>query len=386
VKIEPAQITEADETVTVAYRFAAAARADAAGELWFRVPRDYRDWIHSGPEPAVAALTFVAMALGEDIEVAEPVSPRFHYGFHRAVEHFHLWWPQVRPVALHAPGFATAQPPGANAVVSCFSGGVDSFHTLYAHLDGATAHPDFRLTHLFFAHGFDIPLTDPAYDALAAEFAELARPLGLSVVRLATNARRFLDPHIEWQSTHGTVIAAGALLLSGGVRRFIIPSTNRQSTVFATCGSNPITDPLLRTESLDIIHYGTHLSRIQKILAIAERREARAHLRVCWQNVAGARNCGRCVKCLNTMMPLAIVGALPHFPVFPALPPWRTIDRRCFAPFDPSALAPEVGYAEELRALAAAHGCTEFPSRRLLELALRRRLRPLVRLVRRARG
>jgi hypothetical protein len=85
------------------------------------------------------------------------------------------------------------------------------------------------------------------------------------------------------------------------------------------------------------------------------------------------------------MMPLAIVGALPHFPVFPPLPPWHSIDRRCFAPFDPSALPAELGYAEELRALAAAYGCTEFPAWRLRELAVRRTLRPLVRFARRLR-
>ena len=362
MKIHPAHIVDTDGAVVVRYGFETPTRMAQSGEVWFRVAARWRDWIHAGPEPAVAALAFLAMALGEDIEVAQPVSPRFHYGFQRAVEHFHLWWPQLRPVALRVPGFSHVGRSGVGAVASCFSGGVDSFHTLYAHLGPAAAHPDFRLTHLFFAHGFDIPLANAAYDDLADEFTELAQSLGLDVIRLATNARDMLDPHLRWDQTHGACIAAAALLLSGGIRRFITPSTNRQSLLFLPCGSNPVTDPMLGTETLDVVHYGTHLSRIEKIVALADQREAHAHLRVCWQNVPGVRNCGRCVKCLKTMMPLAIIGALGRFSVFPPLPAWKAIDPRCFVPVDVSACPPELSYAEELRALAAARRCKDFPA------------------------
>jgi len=382
LKIHPAQIVAADDAITVRYGFEILTGDPHAGTLWFRVAPAWRGWIHLGPEPAVAALAFLAMALGEDIEVAQPVSPTFHYGFHRSVEHFHLWWPQLCQVTLRAPGFARVGQSGAKAVVACFSGGVDSFDTLYAHLDVAAPNPDFRLTHLFFAHGFDIPLDNPVYGEIADEFAGFARSLGLEVIRLATNARDMLDPHLRWDQTHGACIAAGALLLSGGIRRFIIPSTNRQSLLFVPCGSNPVTDPMLGTETLDVVHYGTHQSRIQKTLGIADRREAQEHLRVCWQNVPGRRNCGRCEKCLKTMMPLAIIGALERFSVFPALPRWNAIDRRCFAALDVSGLPPELSYADELRALAAAHAVRGFPHWRLLELSMRRKAKAIVRRLR----
>lgn len=379
MKIHPARLIEADDTVTVRYAFETVAKTDLPSELWFRLPRAWKSWIQRGPEPAVAALAFMALALGEDIEVEEFVSPRFRYGFERAVEHFRLWWSELRPVELRAPGLNPMTPSGATAVMSCFSGGVDSFHTLYAHLGAAAAHPSFRLTHLFFAHGFDIPLDNPVYTTIAGEFDQLAATLGLRLVRLATNAREMLDPYLRWDQTHGACIAASGLLLSGGVRRFIIPSTNRQSLLFVPCGSNPVTDPMFGTESLEIIHHGTHLSRIEKILALADRSEAQTSVRVCWQNVPGERNCGRCVKCLKTMMPLAIVGRLNQFSAFPPLPPWNAIDRDCFAALDVSALAPEQSYADELGALAAAHRFKEFPRWRLAEQSLRRRAKAMLR-------
>lgn len=382
MKIHTAEMVETDGAISVRYPFETPSRAEQSGTLWFSVAEQWRDWLYTGPEPAIAALVFLAMVLGEDIEVVEPVSPRFHYGLHRAVEHFHLWWPSLRPVVLRAPGYSSARQARATAVASCFSGGVDSFHTLYAHLDGTAQNPDCRLTHLFFAHGFDIPLTAPTYREIAAEFGELARSLGLELIGLATNARAMLDPHLKWDQTHGACIAASALLLSGGIRRFITPSTNRQSLLFLPCGSNPITDPMFGTESLELVHYGTHLSRIEKVVALAERREAHEHLRVCWQNVPGQRNCGRCVKCLKTMMPLAILGVLEQFSVFPPLPPWNAIDGRCFAPVDLSGATPEVSYTEELRALAASRGFTGLPRRRIFEQSARTKAKMVARAIR----
>lgn len=353
MRIHPVQIETSGGRITASFRFETPTRPELSGTLWFRVDAAHRGWLHTGPEAAMAGLVFVAMALGEDIEVTEPVSPRFHYGLRQFMEFFHLWLPAaLRPVRITTPGHARVAHPEANAVVCCFSGGVDSFHTLYDHLGDAGLHVDYRPTHLFFAHGFDIPVTNPSYGDIAREFAELARGWNLGFVAMETNIREILDGHIPWLTGHGAALAASALLLSGGIGTFVIPSTNRHSLQFSPCGSNPITDPELCTESLGIVHYGSHRSRIQKILEIAHKPEAQQHLRVCWQNVPGVKNCGRCVKCLKVMMPLALEGVLEKFTAFPSLPPWHEIDAKCFAPLDTSRYAPEQSYAAELLAFA----------------------------------
>ena len=357
MKIFPAQLSEADGFITVSYRFETPSRPECSGELWFRVKSAHREWLSTGPEPAVGVLSFLAMALGENIELAQPVSPRFHYGLLQYIAHFHLWLPhQLKKIAVTAPGFAHATHERADAVVSCFSGGVDSFTTLHEHLGAEASSADYRISHLFYAHGFDIPLENPLYDELAAEFSELAANWKLGFIGLATNARSLLDPHVPWVNSHGACIAACGLLLSGGARKFIIPSTNRHSMLFAPCGSNPVTDPMLSSESLEIAHHGSHLSRIQKIVAISGHPVVQNHLRVCWKNIPGQRNCGRCIKCLKTMMPLAVIGALEKFTVFPPLPPWNEVEPKCFTPLDLSRYAPELSYADELRDLAKTVG------------------------------
>jgi len=361
MRIFPAEVVETGGRVRITYRFDTRAQLDIPNELWFEVGEEFRPWIFAEAETGIATLALLAMALGEDVEVSAPVSPRFQYFFRDFVAHFNLWLPQLKRISLAAPAGPRPERPRGDAVVTCFSGGVDSFFTIHEHLGPAAPHPSFRLSHLFFAHGFDIPLHDSSYDVFASEFAGLARGWGLKLIRLSSNARHLLDPYVHWVTAHGACIAACALLLSGGIRTFIVPSTNRQSLLFSPCGSNPITDPMLGTEALEIVHHGGHFSRIQKILAISAWADVHNYLRVCWQNAPGKKNCGRCVKCLKTMMPLEIAGVLGKFSVFPRLPPWNEIPAECFAPLDLSRYAPELSYAAELRALAVARGYRGMP-------------------------
>lgn len=358
VRILPADVRETGTDVTLAYPFESTTRPHLNGTLWFRVPAACGAWLSTGPEAAVASLLMLAMALGEPLEVEAPMSPMTHYAAGQCIDFFHLWLPAtLKRVQVTAPSYASPAAADPRAVMSCFSGGVDSFHTVYDHLDGAAPNPDYALTHLFFAHGFDIPVEDATtYDAIAAEYETLAAGWNLGFVRVATNVREVLDPHVPWLTSHGTALAGCALLLGRGVRTFIIPSTNRHSRLFAPCGSNPVTDPAFGTASLQIVHYGSHRSRIEKIRDIARRAEAQEYLRVCWKNVAGVRNCGRCEKCLKVMMPLALEGVLETFTGFPPLPEWNRIDPACFAPLDLSKYEPEQSYADELRALALERG------------------------------
>jgi len=357
LRIHPAVIREHQQQVTVEYRFECSSRPELDSVLWFRVHAGYRGWLSPAPEVGIAALLFLAMKLGEDIEVEQPISPRFHYGVGQFIEFFHLWFPgRLKRIEVRSPGLRVPEPADAEAVVSCFSGGVDSFHTLFDHLGERAPNAAYRASHLLFVHGFDIPLEDGVYESLLSEYRVLAKALGVEVVGMATNVRESLDPHVSWVTTHGAAIGACALLLSGGAPHFIVPSTNRHSRLFSPCGSNPVTDPALGSERLEIVHHGSHRSRIGKICDIARRPEVQQHLRVCWQNVPGRHNCGRCVKCLKVMMPLALEGVLGDFALFPPLPAWEQVDAKCFEPLDVAALTRERTYLDELHALAESNG------------------------------
>jgi len=53
------------------------------------------------------------------------------------------------------------------------------------------------------------------------------------------------------------------------------------------------------------------------VALLASQPAAQAHLRVCLVNWDGSYNCGRCEKCLRTMVAMEALGVLDRFPTFP---------------------------------------------------------------------
>ncbi len=79
-----------------------------------------------------------------------------------------------------------------------------------------------------------------------------------------------------------------------------------------------------------LAHDGLAATRFDKIKAIAGWRPVQAHLRVCYQKGRDGRNCGRCRKCLWTMMLLKAVGHLQEVETFQV--PLNLRALRCYPP------------------------------------------------------
>lgn len=271
---------------------------DEAHDVWFRTAR------LSAPASAdafVPLAVFPAMRHGLPIRISGAVSPRLLRGAVRAQQTFALWDPTFRAVGIDAP----ARPPDARApgVAACFTGGVDSFHTLLRHRH--------EITHLVFVHGFDIPLARRGYrEAVSAALRATADELGLELIEVETNLRDCTDRYGDWgQHVHGAAIAAVGLFLASRIGTFFIPSTYAYAHLFPW-GSHPGLDPRWSSESLTIVHDGSELTRFEKIEALAGWDTALRTLRVCWQLDDDAYNCGRCRKCVWTMACLRVCGVL----------------------------------------------------------------------------
>lgn len=318
------------------------------------VPDAFSGWISDRFEAPVLAALFPAMAMNEPIRVDGPLSAVFHYRVRQVMKYFHLWYPrELSMVDIQSAGFDEA-PVRGTSTCACFSGGVDSFYTLWHHRAETEPVQRYRITHGLFAHGFDIPLNKPDfYEQQAAPYEAILREQGIALIRMRTNVRDILDPFTKWMTTHGAALQMAAHFLAGGARTFIIPSTNRFSLINPPIGSNPITDPQPASEALEIIHHGCEASRIQKVLAIADWPPAQQLLRVCFQDHAGPANCGACKKCHKVMLPLWVAGKLDRFATFPRGFDPAKVDPRCFESVDLARFAPELSYVEELKALAA---------------------------------
>jgi hypothetical protein len=202
-----------------------------------------------------------------------------------------------------------APPAVPGAGVACFfSGGVDSCYSALRH--------DEEVTHLIFVVGVDA--FDPS-SARAEAGLEAARSaaaaLGKELVEVTTDVQVLSELFATRPWCRGPALGAVALALQPNFRHVLVPASFTYADVFPW-GLHPLLDPLWGTESLELQHDGAEATRVEKIRRVAHSDAALAHLRVC--NKQGATmNCGRCRKCLGTMLGLRLAGALDRCPTLP---------------------------------------------------------------------
>lgn len=260
-------------------------------------------------DPFLCVSLIPAMLRGMDLELAGPVSPRLLASIPAIQDLLPGWDKRFRKITVTAP----SRPPlGEDTLreVGCFfSAGVDSFHTLLAHFD--------EIDRLIFVHGFDLPLSDPAlHRQVVSRIRDVAARLGKPLIEVVTNVRAFSDSSADWgKDYHGAALCSVALFLAPRFRKVYIASHSCQH--LNHWGSDPLLDPLWSTETTEIVHDGYDTVRLAKLAQIVDHEIVQQTLRVCWENSDGAYNCGRCEKCLRTMVGLSLTGNLGKCRTFP---------------------------------------------------------------------
>jgi len=298
-------------------------------KLWFRVAKRFGDGLAERSESLLVAMLPVAMAMGTDLEVEGTVSARLLFGLRDYQKILNTWWPKLFSVVelkcadirSHA---ENAQPAGVGAT---FSGGVDSFYTLYRHRPAKEELAAYRLTHSLMINGFDNDV-DPDDTGLFRQLESVYRPMleaeGIELVIMHTNLQQFrlaAMAHGNLHLTFGLPLAAAALTLGKLFGRFYIPASYHYARLVPD-GSHPILDYLLSTDSTQIIHDGASATRVAKTVAIAEWPAVHSRLRVCFEGAPYNaqrkvfENCCKCEKCLRTMIPLEVIGQREQFSTF----------------------------------------------------------------------
>ncbi|MGI8440593.1 MAG: hypothetical protein ACR2NV_10470, partial [Thermoleophilaceae bacterium] len=271
--------------------------------LWFRFPEAYAPAGEIDASPFLVAALVWCLRRGEDLEVDGPVSPRLLGEVEGIVNVYRSLRPgEMKPIAVSAPA-APPQAPPADMTACFFTRGVDSwFAALTAREDDPQTPP---LTHAIFSRDFMSDYSGERYqrefDSGATRAAEAA---GLEVIHVETNQKR---------EVRGAQLAAMALAL--GPRRMLIASGAMQGEI-VPAGTHPVLDHRFTTERTDIVHYGD-ASRLAKVRRIARSPMALSTLRVCRvDELESDRNCGRCEKCVRSMLELHVEGALHRCPAF----------------------------------------------------------------------
>ncbi len=300
IRVDEAQVAEEAEGLKITFPVT---RGQTRTSVWFTV----RGAKAAPSGNAALALALApAMRAAHSLVLADALSPQLFESQAAIQELFHQWDNQFNVVPITAP-LAAPRQASAGGTGLFFTGGVDSFFSLLGHGE--------EITHLIFVRGFDAKLHKddvdgsvlPAIRAVAAETKK-------ALVEVETNIREFSDPLVDWAlDYHGSALATVAHLLAPTLKRVYVASSHSESDTFRW-GSHLSLDPLYSTETLSLIHDGASATRVEKVAAIAEDRLVQQTLRVC--NKGRGYNCGRCEKCLRTMINLRVAGALDKIATF----------------------------------------------------------------------
>jgi Polysaccharide pyruvyl transferase len=286
---------------------------------------EQRVWLRTGSEilptadAALCACLLPAMRFGGRLDLPAPLSPRLlrnQREFQAVQEAWSRSWEfddfRLSEVEVRARERSPEDGEANGRVAALFSGGVDSWSIV---LDEP------ELTDLIFVRGIDliprIPGNTQVADEVEARLRGAAEELGLAFHTVETNLRELSDPLAPWEAYFGCAVVSVALFLSPLFDRVLIAGDSDHE-VQVDSGANRLVDQLWSTEGLEIVDAGGRYSRIERLRRIAGHPVVRRTLRTCWQNLDGAYNCGRCRKCLMTMVGLEALGAREGISTYPA--------------------------------------------------------------------
>ena len=297
-------------------------------KLWFSVPSQYEDWLTDDVYDAfLVAVLYPAMYYKEDIEITGDVTKRVYYNIVSNVTAIvKMYDNSFRVPKITVSGYAKAKKGDVLHVGTGFSGGVDSFSTLYDHYF-TTDDPDYKIDTLFFFHigqYGDVKLPE-TWERAKNRFSiteNFAKEVNMNTCFMSTNLFDFYLP--KWEFDAGVLCRiASVLVFQRVLKRYYICNdysygemidlgdVYRSGHMDLADMSNPYIMPLLSPEGLEIVCDGMQYTRGDKIEKIADNPLVAKFLNVCiGKSTTKAVNCGICYKCLHTMLTFDIIGKL----------------------------------------------------------------------------
>mgnify|MGYP000855927353 FL=1 len=296
-------------------------KPDYPQTLWFKFPRRYQNVVCNRSDAFIAALYQIAMGLGEDLSCDGEVSPRLLYGINEVQKTLIHWKPNIyKPIRITAANLVSAPPACvASKHMFTFSGGVDSFYSIWNNIHKKAQGGAFNLTHGIFIQGaVDIPLVyEVKFIKLENQYADLFHDLNMELITMRTNLLHFDHHLVPYNFFVNAPLVAGAMLLNPLISGLVVASSydyiNNKPD-----GASPLAVRPLCTENLDVIVSGYESNRFYKTINMADWPVAQQNLRVCidFFHKDNKKNCSHCSKCLRTRIVLHISGKLERFTLF----------------------------------------------------------------------
>ncbi len=332
------------------------------GNLWFSVPAEYSNYLVTERSDAfIIAVLWYAMVTCSDIEFEMPISRKLYEGLsHKLIP------------ALSDDGYGNIRLIGPvseepiwheDGVVSGMSCGVDSLYTLRCY-GGDDAPEGKRLTHLVYYDGnYLFPNVKPPYDLdeiytkaglphkqFSAHASIIAKNHGIPFIfvqnnidrdfyrgaRIYSSMYRFLACTLALGHLYGTYISSSSGNVDNVEVSLFEPTQHYEDLICESC----------KTETLEYFS-SDHDSRSTKLRALADDSYAQRYMAVCYQPGEHGENCGECLACWKTIIPLDIMGKLDGFGESFNLDKYYSERKKVFSDFINFSKRPEASTARD---------------------------------------
>lgn len=267
-----------------------------------------------------------ALYYGEKRIIIEgAVCPMLKEGLNVAMGLLNHWYgDRFNPLRIEADTRSVEPSVGPVRAGLVMSGGMDSLAALRLNqLRYSIDHPA-RIKECFFLHGFDIGgvvergMKYHVYERGVGAISNVLQGTGVNLVQVFTNIRHLCDERALWlDAFYASVLAAMAHAFEGRINMLSIGSSNEIAHLHP-CASHPLLDPQYSSYGVRILHRDLEISRMEKIKVVSQWEPAFQNFRVCLANVPNDLNCGKCEKCVRTMIELEALGLLHKTKAFEA--------------------------------------------------------------------
>jgi hypothetical protein len=299
-------------------------------DIYFETTSEFAQALSCNPHAFLVASIVPALHHGEKrIQIDEEICPELQNGLMTVMGWINHWYKLNRePVQIHAKTRVNTDKADTERAGWFFSGGIDSLATLrHNRLTFPLEHPGSikdGLTIYGISSSGDEVETDEeflkVFDRLVTSMSNVAQDAGVTLIPVYTNVRQLNTDTYFWSDEfQGAALSSVAHAFARRLTRVSIASTGNISALYPH-GSHPLLDPNYSSSDLRIQHDGITLSRLDKTKLVADWDVALQNLKVCTkvrQMQPDMLNCGKCDKCIRTMLALLALGKLDQAHTFP---------------------------------------------------------------------
>jgi hypothetical protein len=299
----------------------------APAEIWWDVDGELGADVRPDANAFLVAALAPALRHGERrIAVAGAVCPLLGTGLRAIAGKLRSWYPSKGPIPVLEPrdGWLAPVPRGEPGTAGYLTGGVDSLHLFHANREDFPPNHPLRFSHALWIRGLDYPGQEESswarsqYARMEGILSEIADDAGVALVRITTNVRQ-LEPDLAFFAHWylGAALFSPAHLIT---RRFttVAIGSSWPAEHLVPWGTHPLLDTRYGSASLEVRHEALGVSRVEKLERLRGRAWSLARLVTCSDAPAGdSINCGRCTKCVRTLVEMEASGTLEHARSFP---------------------------------------------------------------------